>query len=802
MKAGWRLCLLALLSINGILLTPHAIAAPSEKLLLTEQEQQWIKQHPVVYFAADTNLAPFEYIQDGQYRGLFSAYLQAITDQTGLKFALVPTDNWAQAQQAFIDGKVDLLPNVSPERVPLALLQQLSLSPIYYSSPSIILTRADAPIITHSSALRGKRVAIRGGGSYERKFAEQLPNVPILRTSSPDEAFRAVANGQAYATVGTEAVMTPLLRRRYFGILGVSGTLPEISYTAQVGVRNTEPELISIINKALSRLSAKQTDDMYERWLRQADYGAPTLASLIHYRAVPLSIITGLILLLLAALWRMRQLKQQAVSSEREKSRFLAVMSHEIRTPMNAIVGSVELLQRTPMSARQSTLVRTTANASDSLLTLLDDVLDLSKLDAHRLRLERQPTLPLQLTHQSVDVASVKANAKQLPIHVHMAGPEDQHVSVDPTRLRQILTNLIGNAVKFTERGCINVDVHLHVKEDQPEAATLSVKVSDTGIGIKPADKQKLFKPYSQADDTMTRRFGGTGLGLTICKELVELMAGEIRLDSLPGVGTSVSFTIPSPLVAAPVVTESEASQQSLMNAHPILIIEDHPENQRLIREQLQLLGLKSEMAATGARALDLITQKTYALALMDCHMPGMSGYEAAAKIRQLEHQLDIPRLPVIAISAATDPQHLQYCMDSGMDGVLSKPLRLSELQGMLHLWLGVATPLPNEQLPIAEPTQSYHEVLLEDIEHLKASVVSAQWNEAFQLAHRIRGAALMFEDDVTAAVATHLEALTRNGQPPHAEIAAGLEKLSAHALMKAKDAAQAAGRGDRIGSN
>ncbi|BDU20031.1 transporter substrate-binding domain-containing protein [Dyella sp. GSA-30] len=427
------------------------------KPAFTAEEQQWIKDHPVVRIATDNRLAPLEYIENGKYKGLVADYLAAVARQSGLRFELVPTDNWSQAQQAFLAGKVDLFPNAIPLRVDAQVRDQLLFTQPYFSSPMIIVTRSNQPVILNPDELDGKVVAIRGGGSSEREFASRFPGFRPVYTSQAGDGLEMVLSGDAYASVGSEAVYLPLLRRRYVGRLGVSGVLNDMPLITAMGVRKDEPLLFSIVSKSLGALSANDTDLIYQRWAEAADYGAPSLGSLISYRKTELTLLAIGIVLLAWFAWRAHVARRQAQASELAKSRFLAVMSHEIRTPMNAILASIEMLQNSLRDEHDRKLAHTASTAAESLLDLLDDVLDLSKLDAHRLKLELLPTDIGQLVHKAVDVAQIKANDKSLPIRVTIDHPEAGYVMVDPTRVRQVLMNLLSNAVKFTHHGSIDV---------------------------------------------------------------------------------------------------------------------------------------------------------------------------------------------------------------------------------------------------------------------------------------------------------------------------------------------------------
>lgn len=752
-----------------LLLVGWAGSLYAEEPAFSAQEREWIKDHPVVRFAAGTQLKPIGYLDDDVYKGVAAQYLAAIARKSGLRFQLVPTDGFHEAKIAIRDGTVDLLPVGAYSRLESDVREQVVVTETYFSSPSVIVTRADNPSILDPGELDGKRVAVYGDASSARFYAARLPAIKPLLVAGPREGLQAVASSEADAALGSAAVLQPLLRQNYGGRLGIAGVIDDLPVNLQMVVRKDEPLLYSIITKSLKNLSAEETDLIDERALVEAGYGRPTLRSLIVHYLPELAAVCMAGLLLIWFAYRARMAMRHAERSELAKSHFLAVMSHEIRTPMNAILASIEMLQHSSLDTQQRKLALTASTASEALLGLLDDVLDLSKLDAHRLELETMPTDIERMAQKVVDVVAVKAHDKALPVHLSIDNPSHAHAMVDPTRVRQVLLNLLGNAVKFTHRGSITLD--LLVSGEIGRQGHIHARVIDTGIGISREQQGRLFQAYVQADNATTRRYGGTGLGLTICKELVELMGGRISLESTQDVGTTVSFSIPARMVAAstesevPSVSESEIQFEPASN---VLVVEDHPQNRFIMAEQLRALGIETILVPDGRSAIETIGQQPISLVLMDCHMPEMDGYDTTRRIRQREARLKLPRVPVIAISAATDAAHLKRCMDSGMDSVLKKPLRLDELRSMLGLWL--------DRLPLPEPIASsmvadspaidmfelYKASIEEDALALEDALAREDRDNAIHFAHRIKGAALMINADGMAQSASRVEELAK----------------------------------------
>ncbi len=382
--------------------------------------------------------------------------------------------------------------------------------------------------------------------------------------------------------------------------------------------------------------------------------------------------------------------RDRAQAAARAKSAFLANMSHEIRTPMNAIIGLTHLMQRDTREALGQERLGKVADAAHHLLGIINDVLDLSKIDAGKIELETVDFDLDEALARSCSMVAGSAHAKGLQLQVN-ATDLPRHVRGDPTRLSQVLINLLGNAVKFTERG--SVSLHGSLLEHDGDVLKLRFEVRDTGIGIEPDRIGKLFDAFEQSDSSTTRRFGGTGLGLAVTRELVELMGGEVGVDSTPGVGSMFWVTVrvqpaqgtprrePAPYGA----TGDDAPPRRAPLDSRVLLAEDNAINQEVARELLRAAGCEVEVADNGRRAVEMARTGGYDLILMDVQMPELDGIEASRQIRALP---GLSRVPIIAMTANAFAEDRAACLAAGMNDHVAKPVHAATLYDTLARWL------------------------------------------------------------------------------------------------------------------
>jgi len=390
----------------------------------------------------------------------------------------------------------------------------------------------------------------------------------------------------------------------------------------------------------------------------------------------------------------LRQANAALKRSSQAKSAFLATMSHEIRTPLNGVIGLTSLLQSTALSLQQREYVSALQASGDALLALIDDILDFSKIEAGQLTLEQQPLDLRRLAGEVAGLFASEARAKGLELHNHVDPAVPAQLVGDPTRLRQVLTNLVGNALKFTAQG--EVEIAMSLEEESAEGALVRVAVRDTGIGIAPEAQARLFEPFTQADASTTRRYGGTGLGLAICKRLVDLMGGQIGVESVPGQGSTFWLTllltrVPSghdtlllPPQQRPVATAT-AAESAVCGR--VLVVEDNAINRLVVVGLLKRLGYGVHTVEDGRQAVEAVGRETYDLVLMDLHMPELDGFAATAAIREREGATG-RRLPIVALTADALAGDAEKSRAAGMDDHLAKPVTQERLAAVLDRWV------------------------------------------------------------------------------------------------------------------
>lgn len=720
------LCLLCLL-LFVVCIVPAGAA--SGGIQWSQAELDFMDAHPEIRLGVDPTFIPYEFFDtDGIYKGIAADYIDLISKATGLKMTAAKGLTWSQAYEKAVGRQLDVLPCVAKtaEREKYFLFTQG-----YYTFQRVIFINENSKRIKSFDDLKGRRVAVQANSSHH-SYLMDFPTISLALYTTVEEALQAVSAGTEIAYVGNLSTSSYLIKK--YGIanlryITISSQEPQQLYFA---VRSDWPELVGIINKALNSIEQEDRIAISNKWIAvQADTDYSALIQ-------TLLVVGGLVALVwtVSFFWIMRLRKEvvrrkkaqeeaSAAKTEAEqanevKSLFLARMSHEIRTPLSAIMGMAYLIKKTGLTATQGNYLDKLNQSARNMLGIINDILDFSKIESGKIEIEKISFDLDKLLQRITNIISVKVDDKDVEFYINKAPDMPTQFMGDPTRIEQILLNLVNNAVKFTEHGSVSLTVKAQNPSGQKNVVTFSVQ--DTGIGMGEEQTKRLFVPFDQGDSSISRRFGGTGLGLSIVKSLTELMGGQIEVQSALGKGSV--FTVQIPLEADPnqIASDSQKMAADCFRTVRALVLDASENSRNTLGDYLHAFGVDHTITGDETEAVQIMRKEAlsgnspYNLLIVDYMTPQDGGIAFLERIRKAMY---FPRAAKCMLMVPmTREDLLENIASNGIDFGFAKPIVPSTLyNGIVELFRidppqkGVAETA--EESPMAP--LPYHILLVED---------------------------------------------------------------------------------------